>query len=389
MGQGPRYLVGVIRDIAAAVGSGTRRRPDFVHRLVSPVALAVAVVAAVTDPAGWVRPMVLAVAVATFLVWQRWALPVPALAVGVLVPVAVAQLTGRLEPSLFLVALVAVVAARWEDSRWRMGVICVALIASPAVIFTLQPPGNRIAWGVWVIGVAFSVVLGWGMHLQERLSRELDAARRQLAVQAQAEERRRIARDVHDLVGQGLAAVLLQVTSARHVLRRDLDAADEALASAEVVGRRSMRELRDTVALLRGAGEGVPPGPLPDIAQLGELVDAARHSGLRVEYRTSGDLTGIPPAVGLALYRIAQEALHNAALHAPRASTLVAVTVTGASAVLDVASVGAPAGRTDLSRSHYGLAGMGERAATVGGELQAGPTPQGWRVVARVPVPSA
>jgi signal transduction histidine kinase len=380
--------VGVIRDIAAAAGSGTRRRSDIVHRLVSPAALAVAVVAAVTDPAGWVRPMVLAVAVAAFLVWQRWAVPTPALAVGVLVPVAVAQLTGRLEPSLFLVALVAVVAARWEDSRWRMGVICMALIASPAVIFTLQPSGNRIAWGIWVIGIAFSVVLGRGMYLQERLSRELDAARRQLAVQAQAEERRRIARDVHDLVGHGLAAVLLQVTSARHVLRRDLDAADEALASAEAVGRRSMRELRDTVTLLR-PGEGVPPGPLPDIAQLGELVDAARHGGLRVEYRTSGDLTGIPPAVGLALYRIAQEALHNAARHAPRASTLVAVTVTDASAVLDVASVGAPAGRTDLSRSHYGLAGMGERAATVGGELQAGPTPQGWRVVARVPVPSA
>jgi signal transduction histidine kinase len=381
--------VGVIRDTAAAAGSGTRRHPDIVHRLVSPAALAVAVVAAVIDPAGWVRTIVLGVAVATFAVWQRWALPAPALAVGVLLPVAVAQLTGRLEPSLFLVALVAVVVARWEDSRWRMGVICVALIASPAVIVGLQPSGNRIAWGMWVIGIAFSAVLGRGMHLQERLSRELDAARRQLAVQAQAEERRRIARDVHDLVGHGLAAVLLQVTSARHVLRRDLDAADEALASAEVVGRRSMQELRDTVTLLRGAGEDAPPGPLPDVGQLGELVDAARRSGLRVEYRTSGDLTGIPPAIGLALYRIAQEALHNAARHAPRASTLVAVSVTDASAVLDVASVGVPAGRTDLSRPHFGLAGMGERAATVGGELQAGPTAQGWRVVPRVPVRSA
>jgi signal transduction histidine kinase len=381
--------VGVIRDIAAAVGSGTRRHPDIVHRLVSPAALAVAVVAAVIDPAGWVRTIVLGVAVATFAVWQRSGLPTPALAVGVLLPVAVAQVTGRLEPSLFLVALAAVVVARWEDSRWRMGVICVALIASPAIIVALQPSGNRIAWGIWVIGIAFSAVLGRGMHLQERLGRELDAARRQLAVQAQAEERRRIARDVHDLVGHGLAAVLLQVTSARHVLRRDLDAADEALASAEAVGRRSMQELRDTVTLLRDAGESGRPAPLPDIGQLGELVDAARRSGLRVEYRTSGDLTGIPPAVGLALYRIAQEALHNAARHAPRASTLVAVSVTDASAMLDVASVGIPAGRTDLSRPHYGLAGMGERAATVGGELQAGPTAQGWRVVARVPVPSA
>ncbi len=389
LGQPPAIFVGVIRDIATAAGAQAPRRPDMVHRLVSPVALAVAVVAAVTDPAGWVRPLILAVPVVTFLAWQRWALPVPALAAGVLVPVVVAQLTGRLEPSLFLVALVAVVAARWEYSRWQLAAICVALVASPVVIFALQPSGNRIAWGMWVIGIAFSVVLGWGMHLQDRLGRELDAARRRLAAQAQADERRRIARDVHDLVGHGLAAVLLQVTSARHVLHRDLDSADEALASAEVAGRRSMQELRDAVTLLRSADEGVPPGPLPDIAQLAELVDEARHSGLRVEYRTSGDLTGIPPAVGLALYRIAQEALHNAARHAPLASTLVAVTVTDATAVLDVASVGAPAGRPDLSRSHYGLTGMGERAATVGGELQAGPTPQGWRVVARVPVPSA
>jgi signal transduction histidine kinase len=366
------------------------------RRVVPPVALAVAVIAAVTDPAGWVRPAILAVAVAAFAAWQRWGLPTLALAAGVLVPVVAAQLTGRLEPSLFLVALAGVVAVRWESSPWRRGVTCAALTASPVLIVALQPAGNRIAWGIWVIGIAFSVLLGWVMNVQDRLGRELAAARRQLAVQAQAEERRRVARDVHDLVGHGLAAVLLQVAGARHVLRRDAGAADEALAAAEAVGQRSMRELRDTVALLRGHGDGAPAGPLPNITELGELVAAARRGGLEADCRISGNLAGLPPAVGVALYRIAQEALHNATRHAPRASTLVAVTVAGGIAELDISSVGVLGGQAavleaaaEVSTSRYGLAGMGERAAVVGGELQAGPTPQGWRVVARVPVPSA
>jgi signal transduction histidine kinase len=182
----------------------------------------------------------------------------------------------------------------------------------------------------------------------------------------------------------------MQVTSARHVLRRDADAAEEALAAAEAAGRRSLRELRGTMTLLRNPGESAEALPLPDFAQLGALVDSVRHrDGLTVEYRATGDLAAVPPAAGVALYRIAQEALHNAARHAPRASTVVAVTVTAAAAELEVSSAGPLAGRADHSRPHYGLIGMRERAATVGGQLQAGPTSQGWRVHARVPVTSA
>ncbi len=381
---------GVSRKTAAATKLGPHRRPDVVRRSAALVALAVAVVAAVTDPAGWVALVMLAAAVAMFVLWQRWpALPTPVLAAGVLALVAVAQLSGRLEPAMFLVAVATVIVARSQGPPWRIAAVCLILAASPAAIVALQPSGNRIAWGIWVIGIAFSAVIGRGIYRQERLSDELQAARLQLAVQAQAEERRRIARDVHDLVGHGLAAVLLQVTSARHVLRRDADAAEEALAAAEAAGRRSMRELRGTMTLLRNPGESAEALPLPDFAQLGALVDSVRHrDGLTVEYRATGDLAAVPPAAGVALYRIAQEALHNAARHAPRASTVVAVTVTAAAAELEVNSAGPLAGRADRSRPHYGLIGMRERAATVGGQLQAGPTSQGWRVHARVPVTS-
>ena len=116
-----------------------------------------------------------------------------------------------------------------------------------------------------------------------------------------------------------MAAVMLQVTSARHVLRRDPASAEEALRAAEALGRSSMDELRRTVGLLRSADEpgGVAP-PLPSAGDVASLVEHAQAAGLAVELRTRGDLSRIPPTVGVAVYRIVQESLANAARHAPR-----------------------------------------------------------------------
>ena len=156
------------------------------------------------------------------------------------------------------------------------------------------------------MGTIFPWVVGRAFARHGQVAAELEATRRELAEQALLAERRRIARDVHDFVGHGLAAVMLQVTSARHVLHRDLAAAEDALRSAEEVGRRSMQELRRTLTLLRRDDEsGVAP-PLPTAAEIPELVDQARAGGLAVEFRTEGDLNRIPPGVGLAVYRIAQ-----------------------------------------------------------------------------------
>jgi len=358
-----------------------------VRRGVLFIAIAVVVVAALTDPEGWIELVVIGVGVAVFVLWERRpSLPVTVLTVGVLVPVALAQLSGGLEPVMFLASLLAVAVAGWEQSPWRAGIACLAAVVSPVVIAALQPAEDHIAAGIWVIGVAFPALIGRAVYRQEQLADQLEAARRQLAVQAHAEERRRIARDIHDLVGHGLAGVLLQVTGARHVLRRDTEAADEALAAAEEAGRRSMHELRGTVAMLRDEDQSAVALPLPDLAELGALVDSARHDGLAVEYQLTGDLQRVDPAVGLALYRIAQEALLNAARHAPHASTVIAATVGASSVALEVVSLGALASATDAGRPKYGLTGMRERAVTVGGELHAGPTPQGWRVLCRVPV---
>jgi signal transduction histidine kinase len=111
-----------------------------------------------------------------------------------------------------------------------------------------------------------------------------------------------------------------------------------------------------------------------------------RGEGLVVDYRSSGDLADVPARVGVALYRIAQEALHNAIRHAPSADTRVAVAVTAIGVDLEVDSVGVQPQPADANQTHFGIIGMRERAAMIGAELEAGATEQGWRVRCRVPV---
>jgi signal transduction histidine kinase len=181
---------------------------------------------------------------------------------------------------------------------------------------------------------------------------------------------------------------MLQVTSARHVLRRDPAAAEEALGSAEEVGRRSMHELRRTVALLRSDDEAAVAPPLPSVRDIADLVGDAQAGGLDVELRTRGDLSRIAPSVGVALYRIAQEALANAARHAPSAHTSVEIEATDGRARLVADTTGpiVAGSDEDPERPRFGIVGMRERATALGGEFAAGPTPEGWRVSCRLPL---
>src|SRR5215211_1455407 len=345
---------------------------DQVRPLIPVFGLVVAIVAVVTDPLSAADLPLAALAVGAFVVWSYVpGVPLSVLSLAVVVPVVVAQRGGQLEPMLFEASLLAFVVGRWASSRQVAVALGLLVALSPVAASVIQDP-SEIAVGIWIMGVAFPWILGRAAARQRELTAQLDATRRELAEQMVLTERRRIARDVHDFVGHGLAAVMLQVTSARHVLRRDPAAAEEALRSAEDVGRRSMRELRRTVALLRSDDEAAVAPPLPSASEIPALVDHARAGGLAVDLRTGGDLSGIAPSVGVAVYRIAQEALSNAARHAPRAHTVVG---------LEVAE---PTGEPE--RPRYGLVGMRERATALGGEFTAGPTPAGWRVSCRLPL---
>ena len=222
---------------------------------------------------------------------------------------------------MFEASVLAFVVGRWSPSLKSAVPLGLLAAASPVLVALVQDP-SEVAVAIWIMGIAFPWAMSRAFVRQEQLADQLEDTRRELAQQALVAERRQIARDVHDFVGHGLAAVMLQVTSARHVLRRDPAAAEDALRSAEEVGRRSMQELRRTVSLLRSDDEtGVEP-PLPSVAEIPALVDQARAGGLAVELQTRGDLSSIPPGVGVAVYRITQEALANAARHAPRAQDL-------------------------------------------------------------------
>lgn len=368
---------------AAALPSDGR---DILRACVPFLAAGAVVFAALTDPAGPGPVTMLGVAAAFFGLWAWWPrTPMLVLTAGVLGPVMLAKLlSSELDGALFLVSLLAAVIGGWERSRLVLVVAGVAALSTPLLIELVQP--GDVDAGIWAIGIGFPGLMGWLFRRQEELTAQLAETRLELTARMVSEERRRIARDVHDLVGHGLAAVLLQVTSARHVLRRDPDEAERALRAAEDVGRRSLADLRGTVAMLRADGESTRTA-VPGLEQLPTLVDEASAAGLTVERRMVGDHDQIDPVVSLALYRVAQEALINAARHAPFARTVIATQVRDDSVDLVVQSVG-PLGPADGDgkRQGYGLVGMRERAAAVGASLQAGPVPQGWQVHCSAPI---
>ena len=366
------------------VGGGSVRgwfETEDLRRVLPFFSLAFALVAAISQPSS---AFDIALTAVPFAGWSLWAfvpnVPLGVVSIAVVVPVVVVQRSGELEPVMFNVVLLAFAAARWSRSLAEAAWLGVLAAATPGLVALVQDP-MEVAVALWVVGIAFIWVVGRAVARQERLVVELEGTRRQLAEQTVLAERRRIARDVHDFVGHGLAAVMLQVTSARHVLRRDAEAAEEALRSAEEVGRRSMQELRRTVTLLRTDEAGVAV-PLPPASEILALVEQARAGGLAVEFQTRGDLSRIPPSVGVALYRIAQEALANAARHAPRARTMLRLELANGRVTLVAESSGplidGPV--SERQRPHYGLIGMQERATALGGEFAAGPTPDGWRV---------
>jgi signal transduction histidine kinase len=386
----PEDIASLAAEYGRLVAGGTKRgwfHADDLRRALPLFSLAFGLVAAITQPSSAVDIALTAVPVAAWSLWAfRRDLPLAAVSLAIVLPVVVAQRSGDLEPVIFNLSLLAFAAARWSPSFAEAASLGLLAAATPLAVALLQNP-MEVAVALWVVAIAFIWWVGRTVARQERRVVELECARRRLARQALLDERRRLARDVHDFVGHGLAAVLLQLTSARHVLRRDPDAAEEALRSGEEVGRRSMQELRRTVTLLRSE-DAEAESHAPTASEIPALVDESRAGGLAVELRTRGDFARLPPGVGIALYRIAQEALSNASRHAPRARTTLGLEIVNGRVEL-LAETSGPvvsASATERGRPHYGLIGMRERAATLGGEFAAGPTQDGWRVRCALPV---
>jgi signal transduction histidine kinase len=249
-------------------------------------------------------------------------------------------------------------------------------------------PEEGIQWTPWTSAAVFTFALGRTLQRQRRLIAQLEEARRSLAEQAVAEERRRIARELHDLAGHTLAAMLLHVTGARHVLRRDIDESERALRDAEAIGRASLDQIRGTVAALRTTERGVDP-PVAGSGDLAALVDDYRRAGLRIDARIAPGVAGLGGSAGTALHRICREALSNVARHAPGNHVEIEVAVDGEVGTARARVLVADHGRRPRPPGdgpHFGVIGMEERARSLGGHLRAAPTADGWRVEATIPV---
>jgi len=264
----------------------------------------------------------------------------------------------------------------------------VAYWAAVMVLFTIEwlAVSSDPGWGAWLAGTTLTFAFGLLVRRDRDLLRQLRLAQAGLAEQARTQERNRIARELHDVIGHTLTVSLLHVQSARLAVQHDPADAERALAEAERLGRECLAEVRTTVGMLRAddtTDRAADHAPLPGAAGLPALVERFRSAGADVTLAVEGDTARLPATTGLAVYRITQEALTNAVKHAPGAPTEIRLAVSPGEVTLtaDSRTRPGPAGDTGL-----GVISMRERAESLGGSCEAGPGGRGWLVRARLPL---
>ena len=237
----------------------------------------------------------------------------------------------------------------------------------------------------WLIGDAARIRRLYTVAVEERaglLASERDARERRAVL----EERERIARDLHDVVGHHVSVIVVQAGGGLSAIDRRPDDARAALVAIAAAGRQALTDMRRLVAVL-GTGQDVEP--MPGLAQLDDLVAGVRSAGLLVELAIDGEPRQLDAALELSAYRIVQEALTNALKHGGRTAT---TTVRYGRDTLELTIEDeAREGPTSIGEQDHdgrGLGGMRERAAMLGGSVEAGPTPTGFRVAARLPYPT-
>ncbi|GAA3196744.1 sensor histidine kinase [Dactylosporangium siamense] len=238
-----------------------------------------------------------------------------------------------------------------------------------------------LCWGAWGVGL-LARRLRDRAELLARLTTALDAERDAREHAVVAEERQRIARDMHDAVAHSISVMVLQLGAVRATLPPGTPQA-EMLEGVERLGRESVRELHTLVGILRDT-PAATTAPQPSLARAEDLVAEVRAAGLPVELTVDGDLTGLPRAQDISAYRVLQEALTNVLRHAGTAATSVHLQRTADSVTLTVDN--ATGSTAPVDSGGHGLIGMRERVAVFSGTLDAGTRPGGYTVRAVFPL---
>jgi signal transduction histidine kinase len=276
------------------------------------------------------------------------------------------------------------------------------LLLAAAIGAIVATPGTSSVFDVlttWTLFIVLPFAAGRAIGSRSALTRELRANAERLEREqeertraAAADERNRIARELHDVVAHSVSVMVIQTAAARRVAAADREAAREALRSVEGCGRDALIEMRRMVGVLRRGDAALSGVATPGVSQLGELAARARAAGLPVELRIEGEPEQLPPGQDLVAFRIVQEALTNAIKHAGPARAVVRVKFTPGALALSISDNGrGPLSLDELSdRVGHGLVGMRERLTLYGGELQTGRRRGGgFEVKARIPLEQA
>ncbi len=335
---------------------------------------------------------VAAAAMTVPLAWRRMApVTVSVLAFGVLV---IMDLTGRGLDSAYIMAVLIVafysVGAYLERRQAVAGwAIAVALLA--VLIGVESGPGagdflfvGSIVSGAWALGMGLRSRSEEGAAHAERADR-LQLEREALARQAVADERARIARELHDVIAHAMTIVVVQTSALRRKLLRQQADEDEQLQMIEQTGRQALQEMRRLLGILRTEETELDLSPTPGLADVPDLLRQLREAGLEVDVRVEGQPRPLPVGLDLTAYRVVQEALINVLKHAGTARTTLTTRYDDAHLDVVVSNWGGRPVTTSLPGGH-GLVGMRERVLLYGGSFDCGPVDDGFVVHARLPL---
>ena len=315
--------------------------------------------------------------------------PLSVLAIVLSASIATQYVVGALPPFALGLALYTVASHTERRIALRAGLATVALLPL-SLITRADWNGGESVWHVivfavaaWILGDNLRTKRAYYHELEERAAR-LEREKEEGTRRAAAEEKARIARELHDVIAHSVSVMVVQAAAARDVFEKQPERAREALRSIEESGRSALTELRRLLGIVR-TGEQGSREPQPGLAALEELVEQVRTTGLEVELKREGELGELPTGVDLSAYRIVQEALTNTLKHAQATRAQVLLDRRERELAIEVTDDGA--GPVEESTNGHGLIGMQERVALLGGVLEAGPEESGgFAVKARFPL---